>query len=566
MSDKFRGWAWRAFLIVITVFGTLLSGCGGLRLITEEDAPTYSFDVNSKIYSNDYTLDEGPVKGGSANIYASGMDSLNPLMTQNMYTREIMNLIYEGLYEMDTGLTARPLLADSSERSEDGLTWKIYIKENIQWHDGTELTSADVLYTIKRIQAYGDDCVYAPLLANIANVIPDGKYAIVIRLKKVNSFTLETLIFPIIPSHIEPRDDILDDGTPISEILIGTGPYKAGNYLPNESISLYFNEDVSVDGEGVAFGPPYIQEIKFIFIEKEKSVITEFQSGKLDGFFSRTVGFEHYRISSDMISRSFSEREFEFIAFNLNRPGLSKVVRNAIARIIDREAIIRDVLDGNGIVADFPVQPENWLGEMCAQPISRDVKSAIESLENGGYRLDFDSYSRPTSQGEMPLKFELLVNSGKPESVKTAEKIAEQLKENWIIVNIVKVDSEEMKKRIKNGSFDMVITSFRVGVFCDMSLMYSEPYFDSDDSINISGYQNEEVDALVNALFSDNDTAGRQNDFAKLTSMIDEDMPYIGLYFHFSTTFLRNEIKGFEKPHVWNPYGSIRKWYIADYR
>jgi len=111
----------------------------------------------------------------------------------------------------------------------------------------------------------------------------------------------------------------------------------------------------------------------------------------------------------------------------------------------------------------------------------------------------------------------------------------------------------------------MAIYGFRTGTAPDMSSMYSEPYYGFGAGANISRYRNEEVDRLVVDLHQARDVVGRQKAFAELSAAIIDDMPYIGLYFKVSTVFLRNEIKGFEKPHVWNPYGSLRNWYIADY-
>jgi peptide/nickel transport system substrate-binding protein len=122
-----------------------------------------------------------------------------------------------------------------------------------------------------------------------------------------------------------------------------------------------------------------------------------------------------------------------------------------------------------------------------------------------------------------------------------------------------------MAEKIKAGSYDMAVTGFRVKTYPDMTMMYSKSYYDSDLDANIAGYQNEEADRLAMELYTTHDAAGRQNIFTQLASIIKDDMPYVGLYFHVSTTFFRNDIKGFEKPTVWNPFGSIRRWYKADY-
>ncbi|MCL2164092.1 MAG: ABC transporter substrate-binding protein, partial [Oscillospiraceae bacterium] len=229
-----------AMLILSLVFST--SSCDGVNVIVDEDVPADNLPVNAMLYNDDYTLDDGPIKGGSARVHATPIDTLNPLLTQNTYTREIMGLIYEGLFEIDPQLEERPLLAYSYRVSEDGLTWTIDLKQNVKWHDGREFTSADVLYTVSMIQDYGDESVYAPLVTNISRIEAEGDHRVIIRLYKVNSFTPMALIFPIVPSHVPLTDGLYMEWMRISEILVGTGPYKAANYQFGESISLHINE------------------------------------------------------------------------------------------------------------------------------------------------------------------------------------------------------------------------------------------------------------------------------------------------------------------------------------
>jgi len=312
--------------------------------------------------------------------------------------------------------------------------------------------------------------------------------------------------------------------------------------------------------------PPYLQEVRFVFVGNDVPAITQFKGRTVDGFFSGNPDYDRFRDSLNLTTRRFSEREFEFIAFNTQRELLQRPVRAAISRMIDREALVNDVLNGNGMVADFPVQPESWLLEMWPTMISYDVESARAMLEGAGFRWNFDVFSRPTNRGEMPLVFDLLVNSQRVDSVRIAEGIARQLRPHGVRINVVRLEHSEKMSRIANGNFDMAIAGLRVKTYPDMSIMFSpSSYHDFDVNLNIANYGNDEVDRLVRELFTDIDVTGRQNTFAELAEIIRGDAPYFGLYFRTSTVFFRNNIKGFERPHVWSPFGGIRNWYLAEH-
>jgi ABC-type transport system substrate-binding protein len=92
---------------------------------------------------------DGDVSGGLSNA------------ADNVPTAEAAQFLYNGLYEYDESLTPVPALAESlATISEDGLTWTIKLRSGVKFHDGTPLTSADVVQTYEL--AKSTNCRYNP--------------------------------------------------------------------------------------------------------------------------------------------------------------------------------------------------------------------------------------------------------------------------------------------------------------------------------------------------------------------------------------------------------------------
>ena len=78
---------------------------------------------------------------------------VNPLFTTTMSEARLNELVFELLYTDDRDLATTPLLAQSTQVSEDHTQMLVHLRKDVRWHDGQPFTSADVVFTI---QAMGD--------------------------------------------------------------------------------------------------------------------------------------------------------------------------------------------------------------------------------------------------------------------------------------------------------------------------------------------------------------------------------------------------------------------------
>src|SRR5690554_5799215 len=96
---------------------------------------------------------EVPVQGGTfrygTTINPRGM--FNPVLYTESYDAYIIDVVYDGLIEVDANLQPQPKVAKSWEISEDGMEITFYLHEGIKFHDGVELTAKDVAFTYMTI-------------------------------------------------------------------------------------------------------------------------------------------------------------------------------------------------------------------------------------------------------------------------------------------------------------------------------------------------------------------------------------------------------------------------------
>lgn len=189
-----------------------------------------------------------------------------PSLDQQVITSDlattIAHHIFEGLYTFDSTYAPVPLLAEGETIEDDGKTVVIAIRKGVKFHDGTDLTSEDVLASLKRWGAYGSRGKL--LFEKVASVEATGEYEVTLRFTDTFGPWKNLMAFinggpAIYPAEVASKAD----AKPISAAgYIGTGPYKFSTWKPNRYLEL-----VRFDGyksaAGAANGYAGAREAKF---------------------------------------------------------------------------------------------------------------------------------------------------------------------------------------------------------------------------------------------------------------------------------------------------------------
>lgn len=574
-------------LLLLTSLSACQTGMDPAQLLQ------YGASQGTGQYEDYDILDRGPVPGGTLNIFTTEPDTLNPILTKNTYTADFLGFIYEGLTRLDKTQRAVPALADSWTVSPDGLIWDFHIRDGVRWQDGQAFTASDVEFTIKTIQNNSIDSVYKPLLQNIVTCTTVNSSDVRIALAKPDSFLPEAMTFPILPKHQFSNKDVLSASKQFKPV--GTGPYGYVSYTPGKSVVMKANTDwwqlSAAAGEKESPGM-YIETIQANVFKSPEDAMGAFQLGEIDIAGIPTSDLAKYKGRTDLVIKKYTSRNYEFLAFNLHSPVFSDpFVRKAIDLAIDRDELINDVLPGEAETARLPIPQDSWLsGDGGTAPVTAipyptadyTTEAAIvnsttsaaitaatpaEALAAGGWKQGTEGYYKYIGGIRRYLKVSLLVNSNNSIRVRAAGKICEQLQKAGIPAEVKQVAWNDLMNLVTASKYDMAFIGCRIPQIPDISYLYSDGYLQTALSVanggafNVSGYVNPIVDANVASLFRETDDSKRMTIFKALQKQIENDTPYVGLYFLRDAMVYGKRLRGPLDPDTWNRFNGFTQWY-----
>ena len=428
-------------------------------------------------------------------------DQLDPHITSAYFSFQVLENVYDTLVEPDENLAMQPALAESWEVSEDLLTWTFDLREDVTFHDGSDFTADDVVYSYKRII---DEAL-----------TPSWRFGSVTDVVAIDDYTVEIQVSAPTPNLLaaiggyKGMSIVSQANVESGEIVsnpVGTGPFKMESYDVADSIVLSANEDYWG-------GAPSIDGLEFRFISEGSTALTALRNGEIhwtDSIPPQNV--------ADLSSESginlgqVGSSDYWYLAFNMNRTPWDDVrVRQAVAYALDREAITTAALLGNATV------------NQTAIPASSDWSS-----DYAPYSLDLD-----TAQGLMDeagvasAEMELMVSSDYPETVTAAQVISAQLAEIGINVSITTLDFSTWLDGQANGDFDMLMMGWLGNIDPD-DFYYAQHY--STGGFNAQGYSNAEVDELLDNGRTTADPEARKGFYDDAAKIIVDEVSYLYLY------------------------------------
>ncbi|MHB1415277.1 MAG: ABC transporter substrate-binding protein [Chloroflexota bacterium] len=231
------------------------------------------------------------------------------------------------------------MLAESYEASADGKTGTIVLRKGITFHNGKEMTSADVLASMKRWQTIGANGMQ--VAKRIDSVTAKDKYTINVAFKQPTGLFTNYLAFPdatIVPEEIANaagKDQMQDKD------LIGTGPFKFVEHLPDSHVSgvRYDNYAArSEEPDGMAGRKTaYVDEIQWMVTNEAAVRADGLVTGEYD--FAGTLSWDSYsNLSANSDLTCYLTKPYEWLAIHLNKKeGMmtNLKMRQAIQKIVN---------------------------------------------------------------------------------------------------------------------------------------------------------------------------------------------------------------------------------------
>lgn len=308
--------------------------------------------------------------------------------------------VQETVVELNADGTITPYLAESWEVSPDGLTYTFKIRQGVKFHDGSDMDSADVVYSLLANAKSPNSKLSAPHKV-VASVEATDQYTVVVKLSQVSSTFLKELGQSA--GYVVP-ENFLTEHDPNKE-MIGTGPYVFGEYKPDTSLTMtrfadYWGEQ------------PFFETLDWRFVDDETASLNGILAGEYDlNVAVLAEGLE--RVKEFKNDPKFKvelqgSTENSYLWLNVNNKAFQDIrVRQAIAYAINRDEAI-SVYDGDARPTCLMVIPDSepYNSDYCPYPY--DPAKAKALLKEAGYEkgLEID-YPFPTVASH-PFTMEVL--------------------------------------------------------------------------------------------------------------------------------------------------------------
>jgi peptide/nickel transport system substrate-binding protein len=450
--------------------------------------------------------------------------TLDPRLVNDAASYNVIEQIFGFLVKKDTLSFIVPDMAYSWDMPDDR-TYVFHLKENIYFHNGSELTSTDVKYTFESIlePKLGSPLRYA--FEDIYEINNPDKHTVVFKLKKPNSPFLSNAVVGIVPKDVAEKS-----GKDFGLNPVGSGPFRFVEWLQDDKIVLEaFNR--------YYFGEPKIKNLNFRIIPDATTRIFSLETGEID-FLMNDFPPEYVERFEDNSKLKIVKRlgiMYEYIGLNLKNKYLgNKDVRKAIANAIDRNAMIGDFLNNLGEIAHSPLPRTHWAYNSNVIKYDYNPELSKALLDKAGF-IDPDGDG---PQYRFSLKYKC--NSLSQESRQKAQIIQNYLKSVGIQVIIESCEFAKLLEDIKNSRFDLYSLKW-VGIN-DPDIFYK--MFHSEGE-NRNNYFNPHVDNLIELGRKESDINLRKKYYGEIQEIISDDLPYIGLWHKMNVAVMNENLTGF---------------------
>lgn len=486
------------------------------------------------------------------------MPHLNPVTSTDAYSSTILAYVFDPLLERNPDtLEMTPWLAESWEVSPDHLVYTFHLREGLVFSDGVPLTSEDVKFTFDRIL---DPAVDAPHLRSyftdlVSVEAPDPRTVRITCSKPYYRHLVMIGSTQVIPKHVYGVGDF--NNHPANRAPVGSGMYVLESWTTGQELILARNPRFW----GTALrGWPHFDKIRYAVITDDNAAFQLLARGDLDSMaltpedWTRRANTPRFR---ERFNRFTSNRPaYTYIGWNLRKPQFAdKRVRRALAMLLDRETILREIYKGLGMAVHsgfMPGTPE-YNASLSAVPF--DPAGAARLLEEAGWR-DTDSDALLDKDGTV-LRFETLLTNQNPVAEKILTVYKEELARAGVELVIRPMEWASMLDRVDKRDFDSVIMGWQMPPDPDPYQIWHSSQ--ADKGSNYVGFVNAEADKLIEDARVTFDTAERIRLYHRFQEILMDEQPYLFMLAPKALLAADKRIQGIRS----HPFGmDEREWFV----
>ena len=422
---------------------------------------------------------EGSGRSGPSNDllivgYDREPDVLNRYSTHIL--EDIESCVVEGLVTNDEKMNIVPVLASEVPTLENGgvrlradggmdVVWKL--RPGVKWHDGRPHTSADVKFTVDAINKGDWKPESTDGFDRIASVDTPDSLTAVVHYREVYAPYRMQFARGTLPKHVLDGRDI-DKANDYNRAPLGTGPYRVAEWKTGEYILLQKVKDYWR-------GPEYpkIDRILFRFVTNTTTRINQLKAGEVH--LVALVPWDKVRELRTVSSLRLNQvlgNGYEHVTLNEKRflPFADVRVRRALAHAIDRDLIIRTILDGLVTRVNGPIQPLSWAYEPDVTTYEFDPAKARALLDTAGWKA---GPGGTRVKAGKPLAFTIITQAGFAIRENVAQAIQKQLKDVGVNASVKLIDGTSISTLWFAGDFDAMLHWWQMGADPELTLFFA---------------------------------------------------------------------------------------------
>lgn len=457
-------------------------------------------------------------------------DGYNPITTASSTVRDVCGFIFEPLFDTDGSMMPQAVLAEDFDYNADGRGMTVYLKQGIKWHDGSELTARDVVYTINRIKM--SDSVYESIGELIAGVSAADNYTVDISFSRAVPQAASMLIFPIVKNG-----SMNGSFSPI-----GTGPF----YMSGGRLAAY---------EEYHGGRASIDEILIKDIPDNGKYLSMFNASAIDIANSDMIDMTGFMPKSNSTVHDYISGNMVFVGFNTqSRVFSEESARQAVSRLIDRDSIATHIYYSRAKASEYSINPSSWLSFDTRSKLRSDNTQAADFMKQGGWTPGENGvYRLEKNSGAVDFEVELLVNSDSAERVKAAEEISRSMNALGMRTVVTECGNQRFNARIAAMNYDMFIGETELLTNNDITPLAAS-------SGNFFGYSDEETDILIAQLGTVKDEDSVKQVSIQLYQRLFDKMPFAPVCFMKKSIVSSAKLKYGVAPSVSGFVRATEKW------
>jgi peptide/nickel transport system substrate-binding protein len=491
--------------------GTTLAGCRGAVPRAAETATGLPTASNSEV---DSSLEGGTLVVGLA---ATSIVTLDPAAYSDRATETVIRNMFDGL--VTRTIDNRVVLELAKDyRWLDDKTVEFDLKQGVKFHNGDDLTAADVVFTFERILQQNIGAQRRGFAQEVASLEPVDDFTVRFNLKSHWPVFLQMLVH----NHIVPKGYLTQVGdAAFARQPVGCGPFQfvEGN-LSDQIVLKRFDDYYGGADELPPVAPPYLDRVVFRLIPDAAARVSALLAGEAHIIQSvpshsvpRLLEKPHVTVKTTIGTRP------KFMDLNTTRPPFDDLrVRQALNYAVDADELLTTVAGGYGVILSGPLSPANLYVDPDLLPYGHDPEKAKALLKEAGYT---------------PKDISFVIDAYGP-YLEIATAVAQQLQKLEMDVNVRIWEYTEVKPLLLKCERQAFLRDWGDSAFDPVGYIEAKWQTFAEGTpagrANFACYSNAQVDSLILAGASEPHPEQRQEIYYEMQHLIYEDAPAVFLY------------------------------------